>query len=223
MKKLIAPSILSADFTCLREEIKRVEEAGADLIHVDVMDGHFVPNITMGPVVVEAVRNVTSLPVDVHLMVEEPIRYIEDFAAAGADWISVHIEGEKHLERILSRIRSLGKRGGVVYNPATPLDGIEYIMHALDFVLIMTVNPGFGGQELIPSTLEKVKLLKENYRVRERGILIEVDGGVKVENISFVAAYGVDVFVSGTGIFKTKDYKKTIERMRSEIEKSIKN
>ncbi len=212
--KMIAASILSADCTKLGEEIKRVEEAGVDLIHIDVMDGHFVPNITMGPFVVESIRKITDLPLDVHLMIENPIFFVEDFIRAGADWISVHVEGEKHLERVLSKIRSKGKKAGVVYNPATSIEGFEFIEHVVDFVLIMTVNPGFGGQKMIEPVLKKVTMLKERYNLEEKGIPVEVDGGIKVENIKKVALAGADIFVSGSGIFKSNDYRTTVEKMR---------
>ncbi len=220
MKKMIAPSILSADFGCLREEIARLEEAGADLIHIDVMDGRFVPNITMGPFIVETIKKLTNLPLDVHLMIEEPIRYVDDFVKAGADWISVHVEGERHLERVLSRIKKLGSKAGVAYNPATPVSGVEYILHVLDYILVMTVNPGFGGQKLIPSALDKVELLKKEYDLEDRGILVEVDGGVKVDNVDLVARKGTDIFVAGSGIFGYDDYGEVIRKMRSIIDET---
>ena len=175
---LIAPSILSADFARLGEEVRAAEKAGADLIHVDVMDGRFVPNITIGPLVVEAVRSVTTLPLDVHLMIEEPDRYLEDFKKAGASWISVHAEATRHLHRSLQRIRALGLKAGVALNPASPLDLVEYVLPDLDFVLIMSVNPGFGGQEFIPQALAKISALKREIVSRGLGAKIQVDGGV---------------------------------------------
>ncbi len=214
MEKMIAPSILSADFSCLKEEIKRLENAGADIIHIDVMDGHFVPNITMGPMIVKAIRKVTSLPLDVHLMIENPVRYIEDFVSAGADWISVHVEGERHLERVLTKIRSHNRKAGVVLNPATPLNGLEYVIHTLDFILIMTVNPGFGGQSLIPSVLEKVRILKEKFDLERLEIPVEVDGGINLNTIREVAKSGADIFVAGSGILGQNNYKDVISEMR---------
>ena len=216
MKK-IAPSILSADFSRLGEEVRAVEEGGPDLIHVDVMDGHFVPNITIGPLVVTGLRKLTSLPLDVHLMIEKPERYVEAFAQAGSNWITVHAEVCSHLRQIIKRIRSLNVRPGVVLKPSTPLKTLYPILDELDLVLIMSVNPGFGGQSFIPSTLKKIERLRKivdqnNYRLE-----IEVDGGVKVENIGEVSRAGGDIFVVGTGIFKTQNYKETIQRLRTEI------
>jgi len=212
--KYIAPSILSADFSKLGDEIKSVEEAGADWIHVDVMDGHFVPNITIGPLVVEAARRVTSLPIDVHLMIENPDRYIKDFAKAGADLISVQVEACVHLNRTIQMIKESGLRAGAVLNPSTPLSSIEWIMEDVDFIMIMSVNPGFGGQDFIPNSLDKVGALRRIIRDRGLATLIEIDGGVNEKTIKNLSDAGVDVFVAGSAIFKSPDYKKTIDRFR---------
>lgn len=216
MKK-IAPSILSADFACLGQEIKAVEEAGADWIHVDVMDGHFVPNITMGPLVVEAVRRSTRLPVDVHLMIMNPDRFIQDFAAAGADYITVQVEVCPHLHRTIHLIKENGAKAGAVLNPATPLSSLDHILEDLDLVLIMSVNPGFGGQKFISSSLEKIRLLKDSIRDRNPAALIEVDGGVNSATIAEISRSGADVFVAGSAIFNTADYSQAIDGLRSEI------
>ena len=215
--KLIAPSILSADFSKLGDEIKTVETAGADWIHVDVMDGHFVPNITIGPIVVEAARRATSLPLDVHLMIEKPERYIPDFIEAGANLISVQVETCAHLNRTIQMIKEFGMQAGVVLNPSTPLTSLEWILDVVDVVMIMSVNPGFGGQTFIPNTLEKIRELRTMIDERGRNILIEIDGGVKEDNIKSIADAGVDVFVAGSAIFNSPDYKKTIERFRELI------
>ena len=212
--KLIAPSILSADFSRLGEEIKAVEDAGADWIHVDVMDGHFVPNITMGPLVVEAISRVTDLPQDVHLMIENPDRYVSDFANAGADLISVQVEACIHLHRTIHMIRDSGARPGVVLNPATPLQTIDWILEDVDFVLIMSVNPGFGGQSFISSSLDKIRQLRETIRNRGLSTLIEVDGGVNANTIKSVSDAGADAFVAGSAIFGSDNYKQTISRFR---------
>ncbi len=212
--KKIAPSILSADFSRLGEEIRRVEEAGADWIHVDVMDGAFVPNITVGPFILEAVRKVTALPLDVHLMIERPEQYISEFADAGADVITVHFEACTHLHRTIQAIKEKGKKAGVSVNPATPLVSIKYVLGDIDLLLIMSVNPGFGGQKFIPSALEKIKKARQMVDKIGVNVSIEVDGGVKLENIGEVASAGADIFVSGSGVFGTKDYKKTIEEMK---------
>jgi len=212
--KLIAPSILSADFSRLGEEIRTVEAAGADWIHIDVMDGHFVPNITMGPLVVEAVRRVTKLPLDVHLMIETPDRYIADFARAGADLITVQVETCVHLHRSVQLIREAGVRPGVALNPATPLATIEWILADVDFVLVMSVNPGFGGQQFIPSSLEKIAQLRMMIQTRGLSTLIQVDGGVNAGTIAAVAAAGADVFVAGSAIFGNPDYAATIASLR---------
>ena len=215
--KYIAPSILSADFSKLGDEIKSVEEAGADWIHVDVMDGHFVPNITIGPLVVEAARRVTSLPIDVHLMIENPDRYIKDFAKAGADLISVQVEACVHLNRAIQMIKESGLRAGAVLNPSTPLSSIEWIMEDVDFIMIMSVNPGFGGQDFIPNSLDKVGALRRMIRDRGLATLIEIDGGVNEKTIKNLSDAGVDVFVAGSAIFKSPDYKKTIDKFRELI------
>ena len=218
--KKIAPSILSADFSRLGEEVRRVEEAGADWIHVDVMDGAFVPNITVGPFILEAVRKVTALPLDVHLMIERPEQYISEFADAGADIITVHFEACTHLHRTIQAIKEKGKKAGVSVNPATPLVSIKYVLGDIDLLLIMSVNPGFGGQRFIPSALEKIKKARQMVDKIGANVSIEVDGGVKLENIGEVASAGADIFVSGSGVFGTKDYKKTIEEMKRIIDES---
>ena len=216
MKK-IAPSILSADFSCLGQEVKAVEEAGADWIHVDVMDGHFVPNITMGPMVTEAVKRSTSLPVDVHLMIENPDRYIAGFAKAGADYISVQVEVCPHLHRTIHLIKENGAKAGAVLNPATPLSTITYLLEDLDFVLIMSVNPGFGGQKFIKSSLDKIEQLKSLIEESGLDILIQVDGGVNANTIADVSTAGADVFVAGSAIFNTDDYKGTIAMLKDRL------
>lgn len=212
--KLIAPSILSADFTVLGEEIRRVEAAGADWIHIDVMDGHFVPNITMGPMIVEAVNKVTDLPLDVHLMIENPDKYIQDFAHAGADLISVHVETCPHLNRSLDLIKSSECRAGVVLNPATSLDTIDWVLEYIDFVLLMSVNPGFGGQSFITNIIEKIGRLKQMIAEKSLNTLIQVDGGVNEKTIERVSKAGADVFVAGSAIFGTRDYKKAIKNLK---------
>ena len=213
MKK-IAPSILSADFSRLGEEIRAIELAGADYVHIDVMDGHFVPNITIGPLIVEAARRVTTLPLDVHLMIENPDSYIPDFAAAGADIIVVHAEAVNHLHRTVQLIRSLGKKAGVSLNPATPLNCLEYVLDDLDLVLLMTVNPGFGGQSFIDACLPKVHALRAMLDRRGSEAELEVDGGVKVSNIAAIAHAGADVFVAGSAVFGSSDYAATIAEMK---------
>ncbi|HDR15011.1 MAG TPA: ribulose-phosphate 3-epimerase [Desulfobacteraceae bacterium] len=216
MKK-IAPSILSADFTRLEEEIAAVEKAGADYIHVDVMDGRFVPNITIGPMIVEAVRRVTRLPLDVHLMIVEPDRFIDEFVQAGADVITVHAEASVHLHRILERIRKAGARAGISLNPATSPDVIEYVMENMDLVLIMTVNPGFGGQKFIESVLPKIEKIRKTVDARGLDIELEVDGGIGPDTIHRVSSAGADVFVAGSAIFGSGDYESTIRLMRSKM------
>lgn len=209
--KLIAPSILSADFSRLGEEIESVEKAGADWIHVDVMDGHFVPNITMGPLVVEAARRAASLPIDVHLMIENADRFIPDFAKAGASLISVQVEACTHLNRTIQLIKELGVKPGVALNPATPLSAIEWVLEDIDFVLIMSVNPGFGGQAFIRNSLDKIKSLSEMIKEKGLSTLIEIDGGVNKDTIRDVSFAGADVFVAGSAIFGSRDYRETIK------------
>jgi len=220
MKK-IAPSILSADFCRLGDEIRAVEAAGADYIHVDVMDGHFVPNITIGPPVVAALRKVTALPLDVHLMIAEPDRYIADFAAAGADIIVVHAEASVHLHRSIQLIKSLGKRAGVSLNPATPLNCLEYVLGDLDLVLLMTVNPGFGGQSFIEECIPKIRSLRAMLDKRGAEAELEVDGGVKVDNIARIAHAGADVFVAGSAVFGNPDYCATIKALKQQAREPI--
>lgn len=215
--KLIAPSILSADFARLGEQIQAVEKAGADWIHIDVMDGHFVPNITMGPIIVEASRRSTSLPLDVHLMIENPDRYIGDFAKAGANLISVQVEACVHLNRTIQMIREAKVRPGVVLNPATPLSAIEWVLESVDFVLIMSVNPGFGGQAFIENSLDKIRALREMIRAKGLSTLIQIDGGVNDKTIADIAKAGADVFVAGSAIFGSKDYKATIQGFKEKI------
>jgi len=211
---LIAPSILSADFSKLGQELKMVETAGADWIHVDVMDGHFVPNITMGPIVVEAVRKSTSLPVDVHLMIENPDQYVSDFARAGADCISVQVEACTHLHRSIHLIKNLGKKAGAALNPATPLTAVEWILTDLDFVLIMTVNPGFGGQQFIPASIEKINQLHTMINNQGCAAFIEVDGGINGDTVAAVRKAGAKVLVAGSAIFGKDDYKAAVEALR---------
>ena len=215
--KLIAPSILSADFSRLGEEIKAVEAAGADWIHADVMDGHFVPNITIGPLIVEAVQRVSELPIDVHLMIENPDNYIPAFARAGAAWISVQVETCVHLNRSIHLIKENGARAGVVLNPSTPVDTVAWVLEYVDYVLIMSVNPGFGGQAFIPNSLDKIKVLRELIRAKGLDVLIQVDGGVNSKTIADVSAAGADVFVAGSAIFGSDDYLKTIADFRSKM------
>jgi ribulose-phosphate 3-epimerase len=215
--KRIAPSILSADLARLADEVQEVIEAGADWIHVDVMDGHFVPNITIGPVVVKALKKVVSIPLDVHLMIENADFYLDAFIEAGADILTVQVEACTHLHRTVQAIKKKSVRAGVALNPATPLESLDYILSDLDLVMIMTVNPGFGGQEFIPAMLPKIEQLKEIITERKLNAEIEVDGGIKMENIGEVARCGGDIFVAGSGIFGTPDRKGTIRKMRKEI------
>ena len=217
--KYIAPSILSADFSKLGAEIKSVEDAGADWIHVDVMDGHFVPNITIGPLIVEAARRSTSLPLDVHLMIENPERYIADFAKAGADLISVQVEACVHLNRTIQMIKESGLRAGVVLNPSTPLSAIDWVLEDVDFIMIMSVNPGFGGQNFIPNSLDKIRTLRKMLQDRGLEALIEIDGGVNEKTIKDISDAGTDVFVAGSAIFKSTNYRKTISKFRGLIGK----
>jgi ribulose-phosphate 3-epimerase len=214
----IAPSILSADFARLGEEVDAVVAAGADLIHFDVMDNHYVPNLTIGPLVCEALRkHGVTAPIDVHLMVKPVDRIIPDFAAAGATYISVHPEATEHVDRTLQLIRERGCKSGLVFNPATPLDWLDHVLDKLDLVLLMSVNPGFGGQQFIGSTLPKIKSVRDLIERSGRSIRLEVDGGVKVENIGKIAAAGADTFVAGSAIFGAADYAATIAAMRREV------
>ena len=219
----IAPSILSADFAQLGEEIKQVSAAGADWIHFDVMDNHYVPNLTIGPMVCQAIRPYTTLPLDVHLMVSPVDSLISSFAKAGANLISFHPEASQHTDRSLALIREMGCKAGLAFNPGTPLHYLDHVMHRLDFVLLMTVNPGFGGQAFIPEMLTKITEARARldvYRQQSgsgREILLEVDGGIKPENIGQIAAAGADTFVAGSAIFEQKDYKNTLAQMRKMI------
>lgn len=210
----IAPSILSADFAILGAEIRAIDAGGADYVHVDVMDGHFVPNITIGPLIVDAIRPVTELPFDVHLMIENPDRYIPDFAKAGADIIVVHAEATTHLHRSVQLIKSLGKRAGVSLNPATPLSALEMVLPDVDLALLMTVNPGFGGQSFIENCLPKISELRRMIDALGLPIELEVDGGVKIDNIEKIAAAGADVFVAGSAVFGADDYASTIAQLK---------
>lgn len=211
----VAPSILSADFARLGEEIKAVEAAGADLIHVDVMDGHFVPNITIGPLIVDAARRSTDLPLDVHLMITNPELYIAEFVKAGANTITVHVEAALHLNRLVQTIREhRGVKAGVSLNPATPLSSLDCILPDLDMVLIMSVNPGFGGQSFIPSALDKIRKLRKRIDELKLNVEIEVDGGVKGENAAQIADAGADILVAGSAVFGSKDYRAAIRAIR---------
>jgi ribulose-phosphate 3-epimerase len=216
MKK-ICPSILAADFLKLGEEVKDIEEAGADIIHCDIMDGHFVPNISYGPEIVSQVRKVTGIPLDVHLMINNPQHYIKDFYDAGADFISVHYENNYHVNRLINQIKELGIKAGVVLNPATPVHVLSDVIEYVDFVLLMSVNPGFGGQKFIPNVTQKVKDLKKMISEKHTGCLIEIDGGVGLENMKMLSEAGVDMFVCGSSIFKTQDRKEVIKQMRDLI------
>ena len=216
--KKIAPSLLSSNFANLEKDIAMVEEAKADLLHIDVMDGHFVPNITMGPVVVKAINRVAQIPLDVHLMIENPGRYIDAFAEAGADYLTIHVEACPHLHKDIQAIKESGMKAGVALNPHTPLSSIEEVLADLDLVLLMSVNPGFGGQSFIHNTLEKLRRMNIILAERELShIELEVDGGVKLDNIAEVAAAGADILVSGSGIFKNPDPIQTIHQMRTKM------
>ena len=219
MKPLIAPSILSADFARLGEDVKAVLDAGADIVHFDVMDNHFVPNLTIGPLICEALRNYgIEAPIDVHLMVEPVDRIIPDFAKAGATYITFHPEASRHIDRSLAMIREEGCKSGLVFNPATPLDCLEYVIDKVDMVLLMSVNPGFGGQKFIPSALDKLRQARKIIDDSGLEIRLEIDGGVKVDNIGEIAAAGADTFVAGSAIFGSKDYAGTIAAMKANIE-----
>lgn len=210
----IAPSILSADFSKLGEEILAVEKGGADYIHIDVMDGHFVPNITIGPLIVDAIRPITKLPLDVHFMIENPDQYIEAFAKAGADYITVHVEASRHLHRTIQNIKSYGVKAGVVLNPATPVESIQHIIGDIDMVLLMSVNPGFGGQKFIPEVLPKIRKVKEMADQKGLDIEIEIDGGVNSETAKLCMEAGANVLVAGSAIYNEEDYAKAISLIR---------
>jgi ribulose-phosphate 3-epimerase len=216
----IAPSILSADFARLGEEVRDVIGAGADLVHFDVMDNHYVPNLTIGPLVCEAIRPLTKAVIDVHLMVKPVDRLVPDFAKAGANIISFHPEASDHVDRTIALIKDQGCKAGLVFNPATPLSHLDHVIDKLDLVLIMSVNPGFGGQKFIPQALKKLAAARSRIDASGRDIWLEVDGGVKVDNIADVARAGADTFVAGSAIFGTKDYKATIASMRAELAKA---
>ena len=221
MTPLIAPSILSADFARLGDDVKAVLDAGADIVHFDVMDNHFVPNLTIGPLICDALRHFgIEAPIDVHLMVEPVDRIIPDFAKAGASYITFHPEASRHIDRSLALIREQGCRSGLVFNPATPLDCLEYVIDKVDMVLLMSVNPGFGGQKFIPSALDKLRQAKKIIDASGREIRLEIDGGVKVDNIGEIAAAGADTFVAGSAIFGSDDYAATIAAMKAEIQKA---
>ena len=213
----IAPSILSADFMRLGEEIHAAEEAGADLLHIDVMDGHFVPNITIGPSIVAAIRRITKLPLDVHLMIEDPDKYLPDFVDAGADYLTVHSEAAVHLHRTVQWIKEKGIKAGVSINPATPVSQLESIIADIDLVLLMSVNPGFGGQKFIPATMEKIRKTKTMISAAGSRALIEIDGGVKQENAKEIADAGADILVIGSAFFESGDYKKTMEKLNDNL------
>jgi len=221
VKSLIAPSILSADFARLGEDVSAVLDAGADLVHFDVMDNHYVPNLTIGPMICSALRDFgITAPIDVHLMIEPVDRIIPDFAKAGANYITFHPEASRHVDRTLALIREQGCRAGLVFNPGTPLSYLEHVIQKLDIVLFMSVNPGFGGQAFIPAALDKLRSARSIIDAYDGEIRLEIDGGVKVENIGAIAAAGADTFVAGSAIFGSDDYAVTIAAMRAEIEKA---
>lgn len=218
LKQLIAPSILSADFSSLGKEVDDVLAAGADVVHFDVMDNHYVPNLTIGPLICEALRkHGVTAPIDVHLMVKPVDRLIPDFADAGATWITFHPEASEHIDRSLQLIREKGCKAGLVFNPSTTLAYLDHVMDKVDMILLMSVNPGFGGQSFIPSTLDKLRLARQRIEASGREIRLEVDGGVKINNIREIAAAGADTFVAGSAIFGTDDYRATIDQMRAEL------
>ena len=216
MKKISA-SILSSDFGRLADQVKEAENAGVDWIHVDVMDGHFVPNITIGPAVTRSLKQATGLPLDVHLMISNPERYVEDFVRAGADWLGIHVEATVHLERMIQQIKEAGAKATVTLNPATPLNCLEYVLKEVDMVLLMTVNPGFSGQKFIPAVLPKIRRLRQMIDEQKLPTLIQVDGGVHVDTIGDLAAAGADVFVSGSGLFNDKPIAENVRRLRELI------
>jgi ribulose-phosphate 3-epimerase len=219
----VAPSILSADFSRLGEEIRAVENAGADLIHIDVMDGMFVPNITIGSSVIESLRRITKLPFDVHLMIESPERYISNFRSAGSDFITVHVETCRHLHRTINQIKESGARAGVALNPSTSLGSIEQILSDIDLVTVMTVDPGFGGQKFIPSMLKKIAEVRQLIDRSSQNIELEIDGGVTIENASSICQAGADILVGGASVFKSPDYALTIRLLKNSVTPQIKN
>ncbi len=213
MRKISA-SILSSDFGRLAEQVREAEQAGVDWIHVDVMDGHFVPNITIGPAVTQAIRRATRLPLDVHLMISHPERYVEAFVEAGADWLGIHVEATVHLERLIQQIKEAGAKATVTLNPATPLNCLEYVLPEVDMVLLMTVNPGFSGQKFIPAVLPKIRRLRQMIDAQKLDVLIQVDGGVQTDTIGEIVAAGADVLVSGSGLFNDKPIAANVQRLR---------
>jgi ribulose-phosphate 3-epimerase len=213
----IAPSILSANFLKLGDEIKAAEESGADMLHIDIMDGHFVPNITIGPFIVESIRKITSLPLDVHLMIEEPDTYLLDFIKAGADYITVHLEASVHLHRTIQWIKEGGVKAGVSLNPATPVWSLEDILPDINLALLMSVNPGFGGQKFIPQVIEKIRTLKSFIYEKGLSTLVEVDGGINLDNAKNVASAGADILVMGSAFFNSMDYKEIIKRVKERL------
>lgn len=215
---LIAPSILSADFACLGEQVERVEKAGADLLHIDVMDGHFVPNITIGPLVVRGLSRITRLPLDVHLMIQQPDRYIVPFREAGADWLTIHIEAPGHHHRMIQQIKELGMKAGVALNPATPLNKLEWIIKDLDLILIMSVNPGFGGQSFIPVCLEKIRRAHDMIDTHASNAILAVDGGIKIDNCLEVAKAGAHMIVMGSAVFGSSEPEASIKQVRNRLE-----
>ncbi len=218
---LIAPSILSADFSRLAEAVQLADKAGADLIHVDIMDGHFVPNLTLGPQLVAAIRGETRLPIDVHLMVEDPRAFVPLFHKAGADWISLHVEATAHLHKDLTMIRSLGCKAGAALNPATSIDALEEVLDELDFVLIMSVDPGWGGQSFIPSCLDKIRRLRDRFRAAGRTVPIEVDGGIKLDNVEDILRAGMEIVVAGSAVFDAPDPAAAIRALKDIARKTL--